>query len=103
MKAITTKYHGPTNRRGARVTARDCDGNRATVPYEGPFEGQLGTREAAHARAVLALCRKMGWDGTLHYGEVKQGPVFVFTSVEPRGRVVIKDHGQVICEGVGRH
>lgn len=92
MKAITTKYHGPTNHRGARVTARDGDGNRVTVPYEGPYEGRDTTREAAHARAALALCAKMGWCGTLHYGEIKQGPVFVFTSTRPHGQAVVLDH-----------
>lgn len=33
MKAITTKYHGPTDKRGARISATDGDGNRASVAY----------------------------------------------------------------------
>ena len=33
MLTITTKFHGPTNRRGARIIATDCLGMRATVSY----------------------------------------------------------------------
>lgn len=59
MKAITTKYSGPTDTRGSRVTATDGDGHRASVPYDDSTGGSQG----AHRRAALLLCKKMDWNG----------------------------------------
>lgn len=73
MKALFTKYHGPTNTLGPRITASDEDGNRVTIPYDDDLRD-----EAVHAKAVVALCRKMNWPGTLMRGGMKQGYVFVF-------------------------
>ena len=75
MKAIETKYYGPTNTRGARVTARDSDGNAATIPYPYELSG-----EAVHRAAAEQLCGKMGWTGRLAGGATKRGYVFVFVS-----------------------
>ncbi len=74
MKAIQTKYHGPTNTRGARISASDLDGNRCTINYPHEFSGERVYWEAAHA-----LCLKMGWIGILHGGALGCGAyVFVF-------------------------
>lgn len=73
MKAITTKYHGATNTRGARISATDGDGNRVSIPYPHELSGA-----AVHAEAALALCAKMGWEGDLIAGGTKDGYVFVF-------------------------
>lgn len=73
MKAITTRYHGPTNTRGARISARDLDGNRATISYPYDLSG-----EAVHRAAADQLCAKMGWTGRLVGGAVARGYVFVF-------------------------
>lgn len=62
MKAIVTKFHGPTDVRSARVTARDSDGNSFTVP----------TTEYAdpHLAAAIGLVRKVNFArGTLKGGE----------------------------------
>ncbi len=75
MKAITTKYHGPSNVRGSRITANDGDGNRITVPYDYALSGI-----DLHAKAAIALCRKMKWDGKLIGGATKDGYAFVFTN-----------------------
>ena len=75
MKAITTKYHGPTNTKGSRIIADDGDGNRVTIPYPYELSG-----EACHRKAADELCKKMGWTGTLAAGWTKTGYVFVFTS-----------------------
>ena len=75
MKAITTKYHGPTNTKGSRISADDGDGNRVTISYPYELSG-----EACHRKAADALCAKMGWTGTLAAGWTKTGYVFVFTS-----------------------
>lgn len=65
MKAITVKFHGPTYARGSRFIARDGDGNRVTVSAR----PELNSEENRDA-VVLALCRKMGWTGTLQRGSV---------------------------------
>ena len=54
MKAIVTKYHGPTDFKGSRISAYDSDGNRVTISYD------HGSRNP-HQDAAIALVRKMGW------------------------------------------
>ncbi len=68
MKAIQTRYVGPTDTRGSRIIADDNEGNRAIVSY--PHE--LSSL-AAHAAAVRALCERMGWTGTYIPGPLKAG------------------------------
>ena len=73
MKAIKTKYLSATNTRGSRISAMDSSGNNVTISY--PLE--LSDMNA-YAKAAIALCKKMGWTGTLHGGELSDGYVFVF-------------------------
>lgn len=73
MKAIVTKYHGPTDHRGARISASDEDGNKIYLPYPHELSG-----EAVHRWAAQELCKMMEWRGTLVSGELKEGYVFVF-------------------------
>lgn len=73
MKAIVTKYHGPTNTKGSRITATDEDGNRTTISYPHELSG-----EAVHLAAAQALCDKMKWTGKLSGGSLKNGYVFTF-------------------------
>jgi hypothetical protein len=75
MKAIQTKYHGPTNTRGSRISASDLDGNRVSISYPHELSG-----EAVHRKAADALCEKMGWNGALIGGAIRNGYVFVFVS-----------------------
>ena len=77
-KAITTKYVGPTNSRGSRIIADDGDRNRVTIPYPYQLSG-----EAVHREAAIALCKKMGWAGTIYGGATAHGYVFVFNDGEP--------------------
>ena len=72
MKAIFTKYHGPTNYKGSRISASDEDNNRITISYPYELSG-----EACHLAAALALCEKMGWGRDLVGGSLKNGYVFV--------------------------
>jgi hypothetical protein len=74
MKAIQTKYVGPTNTRGSRIIASDGDGNKVMIPYPYDLSG-----EAVHRKAAEALCAKMQWKGTLIGGYLKNGMAFVFT------------------------
>jgi hypothetical protein len=73
MKAIVTRYHGPTNTRGSTITASDEDGNRISLSYPYELSG-----EACHRAAAEALCAKMQWTGELIGGSTKHGYVFVF-------------------------
>ena len=74
MKAIITKYHGPTNTRGSRITASDEDGNRVSIPYPYELSG-----EAVHRKAADRLCEKMAWTGELVGGAMKNGYAFCWT------------------------
>ena len=77
MKAILTKYHGPTDFKGSRVSAFDCDGNRVTIGYRSEFD-----TEPNHRAAADALCAKMGWEGgEMVGGFTKDGMAFVFTTM----------------------
>ncbi len=73
MKAIETKYHGPTDTRGSRFSACDSDGNRVSVSYDYALNS-----EDNHRAAAEALKAKMGWDGELIGGSTKRGMVWVF-------------------------
>lgn len=75
LKAITTRYHGPTDRRGSRITATDSDEsrpNRVTIPYN----DELSSYEM-HRFAARELMRKMGWDNDIVTGHIKDGMVHV--------------------------
>lgn len=91
MKAIRTKYHGPGNVRGSRVSATDEDGNRVSVPYN-----HAAARYGSHDAAALELCRKMGWTGTLIRGSLGDGFVYVFDPREEGAefaQVIVGAHG----------
>jgi len=70
-QAITTKYHGPTNTRGARISAR-AEAGRIFVPYNHALNSSDN-----HAAAAMALAEKWGWDGPWHGGGTATGYVFV--------------------------
>ena len=75
MKAITTRFHGPTNFKGSRYSATDGDGNRVIVETDFALNSDKN-----HRRAAELLCAKMGWSGaeTLIEGWTKTGYVYVF-------------------------
>lgn len=50
MKAIRTRYHGPTNTRGARMSATDCDGNTVRMPLD--YSHDDNERHAAPRKAA---------------------------------------------------
>jgi len=55
MKAITTKYFGPGERRGSRIKA-SCEGASVTIPYPYELSG-----EDCHRAGAIALIQKMKW------------------------------------------
>ena len=68
MKAIITKYHGPTEYKGSRIIASDGDGNKVVVSYDPAFSS-----DANHELAACALCYKMNWHGKLCAGDLTNG------------------------------
>lgn len=82
MIAIETKYHGPTNTRGARITATTESGHRVSVSY--PYEK---SGMDAHRVAAMELCRtrlRGGDCNRLIGGGTKDGYVFVFAPASCR-------------------
>ena len=86
MKAILTKFYGPTNTKPARIKAYDMDGNKNWISWDeaAAMSGQ-GFREAAadertHRYAAMQLFYAMGWNGTLIAGAINGGYAFVFAS-----------------------
>lgn len=78
MQTVETRYHGPTNTRGARISATSSDGVRVFVPYDHSLEAR-----DCHAEAVHALRKKMGWwkdpSFTMHLaGNSKHGYIWCF-------------------------
>jgi hypothetical protein len=90
--AIVTTYHGPTNYRGARITASvpcriaDCRPEdaaeyethrpshwRLTISY--PYE--LNSAEA-HRAAAEALAARLNWTGRLYGGGLATGYAWIF-------------------------
>ena len=72
MLTITTKYHGPTNTRGARISATN-GAVKAAVPYPHQLSGA-----ACHAEAVKALVAKLGRPAAMYIvGEIPGGYAFV--------------------------
>ena len=83
MKAITTRFIPCSNTRGSRVAAFDGDGNRVVLSKDDSLK-----RDDTHRRAAVALCRKMGWSGTLVQGWLRRGEeVFVFLSEQETFKV----------------
>ena len=75
MKAIRTHYVGPSKVRGSRIIATAEGGPRphkVIVPYNHGSDNP-------HRDAAVALCRKLGWAGTLVEGGLPDGScAFVF-------------------------
>lgn len=73
MMTIFTRYRGPTNMRGSRVTATTPNGLRATVPWDHALDADdnhdAAARKLAHAieGMVRVWIRGYGRDGERVY------------------------------------
>ena len=75
MKVIITKYHGATNTRGSRFTARAEGVKSVSIPYDYSLNSW-----GNHAKVAKKLKDKMGWYGEMVSGCLPSGEeVFVFT------------------------
>jgi hypothetical protein len=79
MKAISTRYLGPTEQRRSQVKADDGEGNSITNAWDSSKSGVEN-----HGQAALDLCKKMGWKGYLADGAVagSVGTVWIFMDEE---------------------
>ncbi len=77
MKAITTRYLGPTDTKGSRFIATTEGDNRITISYDYSLNA-----EDNHKRVAVTLCDKMGWSTDIIGGGTDNGYVWVFTSNE---------------------
>jgi hypothetical protein len=82
LQAITTKFLGPTDSRGARVKARAQAGS-VTVPWN----HALGV-EDNHIRAAQALAIKMDWQGNWRGGALPDDTGYAFV----RSSAVVSGH-----------
>jgi len=79
-QAITTKYHGPTNTRGSRISAT-AQAGRITIAYDHALDDTQN-----HAAAACALAKKFGWNGEWKGGGT--GRICVWTSQHSDGFTV---------------
>lgn len=80
-QAIVTKYHGPTNVKGTRVSAR-CDAKRRIYWWD----HSLGTAEN-HQTAAMMLAQELGWSGMWCGGSLSTGG-YVFVQNDGDGFAV---------------
>lgn len=73
MQTIETKYHGPTNARGSRIsaTASSCR-KRVWISYDHALNAENNHRAAA--RKLMAA---LNWTGRYVGGHTQTGMVFV--------------------------
>jgi hypothetical protein len=91
MKAILTKYLGPTDRRGSRIKASDGD-NTIILPWRCEWDSDCN-----HDVAAIALCRKLEWGGTLCRGGLRRngqdtGNVYVWVNTNDTLKVANGKH-----------
>jgi hypothetical protein len=63
-QAIETRFHGPTNACGARVSAR-CGAGRIVLPWD----HALGV-DGNHRAAAVALAARLGWSADMLGGSL---------------------------------
>ena len=73
MGTIETKLLPSTNNRGYRVKATASGGASITIAQDHTLE-----ECDKHAKAALALLRKLDWKGRMIGGHTKDGMVWVF-------------------------
>lgn len=78
-QTITTKYHGPTNSRGSRVTAK-AEAGSVTVSWDHALDSQRN-----HEKAAQALIDKLGWGGEWVGGATARGDGYTFVEQPSAG------------------
>ena len=71
-QSIVTKYHGPTDKKGSRVSATSASGHRIIFDWDDSLN-----IDENHAVAARRLAAKLGWAGDWFGGSLFYGCVFV--------------------------
>lgn len=85
VKAILTRYLGPTNFKGSRCVATAEGGHRVSLEWDdalNPVEN--------HQAAAKALCAKVDWHGRLVTGGLEKAYVHVFTESRLENKCAVK-------------
>lgn len=64
MQAIVTKFHGPTNLKGSRVSAT-ADAGRIVLEWDPALNP-----DGNHLAAAVAFAKKFGWKGRIVGGSL---------------------------------
>jgi hypothetical protein len=72
MKAIKTKYLGPTDTKGSRVKAT-CDAGSVVIGYDSAL-----STEDNHRNAKNLLCDKFGWGNVAVFGWINNECFWVY-------------------------
>jgi hypothetical protein len=83
MVALETKWHGPTNTRGSRISCARMDANPKMASKESPDRISVSaddrhSGERQHFEAVTAFCARYDWHGKVVCGGTSAGYVWVF-------------------------
>jgi hypothetical protein len=65
MKAIITKYHGPSNMKGSYISAKAEGVKAIKVPFDYSLDDY-----ARHEKAALELCTKYNWGNSILGGGI---------------------------------
>jgi hypothetical protein len=78
-QAIVTKFHGPTNVRGSRVSAR-AEAGKITLSWDHALNSDQN-----HITAAEALVEKLGWSGHWVGGSIPGTSGYVFVQDDGDG------------------
>lgn len=92
MQAILTKALAPSNTKGSRVKAV-CEDGSVTIAYD-----HAQTVRGNHARAAMALVRKMGWE----FVENRLAPDWICNTTPEGYAFVCLYGGMAYSSGFGR-
>lgn len=79
--AITTKYHGATNTKGARISAH-YDGKTVMVNWQYGAAENISEERRNHAEAAKRLAEKLGWQTGRLVGGCLNDSSYVFICVD---------------------
>jgi len=82
-QAIVTKYHGPTNTRGSRISATTA-GGRTYFPYD-----YSKSVQECHAEAARLAAARFGWNGVWVGGCMPSGD-YAWTQAAPNTTMVVE-------------
>lgn len=102
-QAVTTKYLGPTNHRGARIVVK-CQAGRHVVSWDDALDVV-----ANHERAALRLIATLGWSGHWAGGALPDDTGYCFVNAQGYARAAenvgnavytVEPGRRIYCNGV---